>query len=575
QMWEEAIALGKELAEQYENEMFDYEQLSELLRKQAQFYENIVKVIRPKPDYFAVGYYGQGFPTFLRNKVFIYRGKEYERREDFEARLLTQFPNAEKMKTTSPPGDDLKHSSGQYIQCFTVKPKLDLPSKFHRPVSEQIMSFYRVNEVQRFEYSRPVRRGEKNPDNEFANMWIERTIYVTAYKLPGILRWFEVKSVFMVEISPLENAIETMQLTNDKINNMVQQHLNDPNLPINPLSMLLNGIVDPAVMGGFTNYEKAFFTEKYMHEHPEDHEKIEKLKDLIAWQIPFLAEGIRLHGEKVTEALRPFHERMEVCFRQLRDKVEKQYGVRAVLSSLEDRRGSRPRSMVRSFTMPSSSRPLSVASVSSISSDSTPSRPGSDGFVLEPLLPKKMHSRSQDKLDKDDLDKDKKEKKKEKRNSKHQEIFDKEFKSTDISLQQSEAVILSETISPLRPQRPKSQVMPVVCSERRFSVSPAAPASQLSPPPVAPRAKLSFTIQPNLELNGMSSSDLPDIPPPLPLKGSTADYGNLLESQDLGSPTSPPAHQRHLPPPLPSKTPPPPPPKTTRKQTSVDSGIVQ
>ncbi|XP_009693944.1 PREDICTED: dedicator of cytokinesis protein 1-like, partial [Cariama cristata] len=255
-MWEEAIALGKELAEQYENEMFDYEQLSELLRKQAQFYENIVKVIRPRPDYFAVGYYGQGFPTFIRNKVFIYRGKEYERREDFEARLLTQFPNAEKMKTTSPPGDDIKNSSGQYIQCFTVKPKLDLPSKFHRPVSEQIVSFYRVNEVQRFEYSRPVRKGEKNPDNEFANMWIERTIYVTAYKLPGILRWFEVKSVFMVEISPLENAIETMQLTNDKINNMVQQHLNDPNLPINPLSMLLNGIVDPAVMGGFTNYEK-------------------------------------------------------------------------------------------------------------------------------------------------------------------------------------------------------------------------------------------------------------------------------------------------------------------------------
>uniref|UniRef100_A0A8C3E5U3 Dedicator of cytokinesis 1 n=1 Tax=Corvus moneduloides TaxID=1196302 RepID=A0A8C3E5U3_CORMO len=330
-MWEEAIALGKELAEQYENEMFDYEQLSELLRKQAQFYENIVKVIRPKPDYFAVGYYGQGFPTFIRNKVFIYRGKEYERREDFEARLLTQFPNAEKMKTTSPPGDDIKTSSGQYIQCFTVKPKLDLPSKFHRPVSEQIVSFYRVNEVQRFEYSRPVRKGEKNPDNEFANMWIERTIYVTAYKLPGILRWFEVKSV---EISPLENAIETMQLTNDKINNMVQQHLSDPNLPINPLSMLLNGIVDPAVMGGFANYEKAFFTEKYMHEHPEDHDKIEKLKDLIAWQIPFLAEGIRIHGEKVTEALRPFHERMEACFRQLKDKVEKQYGVRAIVSSL-------------------------------------------------------------------------------------------------------------------------------------------------------------------------------------------------------------------------------------------------
>lgn len=53
-----------------------------------------------------------------------------------------------------------------------------------------------------------------------------------------------------------------------------------------------------------------------------------------ALQIPFLAEGIRIHGEKVTEALRPFHERMEACFRQLKDKVEKQYGVRAIVSAL-------------------------------------------------------------------------------------------------------------------------------------------------------------------------------------------------------------------------------------------------
>lgn len=247
-------------------------------------------------------------------------------------------------------------------------------------------------------------------------------------------------------------------------------------------------------------------------------------------------------------------------------------------SGLDDRRGSRPRSMVRSFTMPSSSRPLSVASVSSFSSDSTPSRPGSDGFALEPLLPKKMHSRSQDKLDKDDPDKEKKDKKKEKRNSKHQEIFDKEFKPADSSLQQSEAVILSETISPLRPQRPKSQVINVIGSERRFSVSPASPCSQPTPPPVTPRAKLSFSIQPNLELNGMMGMDVADVPPPLPLKGNMSDYGNLMENQDLMvSPTSPPPPppQRQQPPPLPSKTPPPPPPKTTRKQTSVDSGIVQ
>lgn len=54
---------------------------------------------------------------------------------------------------------------------------------------------------------------------------------------------------------------------------------------------------------------------------------------LIVLQIPFLAEGIRIHGEKITEALRPFHERMETCFRQLKEKVEKQYGVRTMVRS--------------------------------------------------------------------------------------------------------------------------------------------------------------------------------------------------------------------------------------------------
>lgn len=51
----------------------------------------------------------------LQNKVFIYRGKEYERREDFQMQLLSQFPNAEKMNTTSAPGDDVKNAPGQCI----------------------------------------------------------------------------------------------------------------------------------------------------------------------------------------------------------------------------------------------------------------------------------------------------------------------------------------------------------------------------------------------------------------------------------------------------------------------------
>lgn len=37
-----------------------------LQKKQADFYEKIMHAMRPQPEYFAVGYYGLGFPSFLR-----------------------------------------------------------------------------------------------------------------------------------------------------------------------------------------------------------------------------------------------------------------------------------------------------------------------------------------------------------------------------------------------------------------------------------------------------------------------------------------------------------------------------
>uniref|UniRef100_A0A7N8WKV3 Dedicator of cytokinesis 5 n=1 Tax=Mastacembelus armatus TaxID=205130 RepID=A0A7N8WKV3_9TELE len=324
-MWEKAIELGKQLAKMHESHMFDFLELSQLLKNQAEFYEKIMHAMRPQPEYFAVGYYGLGFPSFLRNKMFIYRGKEYEWLEDFSLKLLSQFPNAVRMTSTAPPGDNISNSPGQYIQCFTVKPVLTLPHRFKdKGVPEQILNYYRTNEVDQFQYSRPFRKGEKDPDNEFATMWIERTTYITAYRFPGILKWFEVKSE---EISPLANAIETMEMANEKLSNLVQQQACDQSLSINPLSMMLSGIVDPAVMGGFSNYEKAFFTDTYIQKHPEDHKRIEVLKHLIALQVPLLADGIRIHGEKATEQLKPLHNRLVTCFQDLREKVEKHYGV--------------------------------------------------------------------------------------------------------------------------------------------------------------------------------------------------------------------------------------------------------
>uniref|UniRef100_A0A8C3ET96 Dedicator of cytokinesis 2 n=1 Tax=Corvus moneduloides TaxID=1196302 RepID=A0A8C3ET96_CORMO len=464
-MWEEAISLCKELAEQYEKEVFDYELLSQNLIQQAKFYENIMKILRPKPDYFAVGYYGQGFPTFLRNKVFIYRGKEYERREDFQAHLMSQFPSAEKMNTTAVPGEDVRNSPGQYIQCFTVQPVLEEQPRFkNKAVPDQIINVFLCKNMH--------------------SMWIERTSFVTAYKLPGILRWFEVVTMSLSTISPLENAIETMSTTNEKILMMINQYQSDENLPINPLSMLLNGIVDPAVMGGFAKYEKAFFTEEYIRDHPEDEEKLNRLKDLIAWQIPFLGAGIKIHERRVSDNLRPFHDRMEECFMHLKVKVEKQYGARE-LPEFDDKRVGRPRSMLKSY------RQLSFISMCSMNSDcSTPKKPASESFDLEAVLPKQVKAESEETAPQNNPHPEVKMRKSKKRTKRSSVVFADEKTAADISISDmkclsrkyefmsdtnlSEHVVAPQKTSVLKQMSTVSRSMPTIPG-LTLSVSTVAP----------------------------------------------------------------------------------------------------
>ena len=68
--WEHAIPLCKELAHVYEKKVFDYEKLSEILRKEASLFERVISSsedgLRLDPEYFRVGFYGKSFALFLR-----------------------------------------------------------------------------------------------------------------------------------------------------------------------------------------------------------------------------------------------------------------------------------------------------------------------------------------------------------------------------------------------------------------------------------------------------------------------------------------------------------------------------
>ncbi|XP_066992689.2 dedicator of cytokinesis protein 3 [Anabrus simplex] len=318
--WEKGIPLCKELAELYERHLFDYSKLSDILRTQARFFDNILTQLRPEPEYFRVGFYGLSFPLFVRNKLFVYRGLEYERIGAFTQRLQTEFPSAQILMKNTPPDDTIINSEGQYIQICNVKPIPEENPLFPAgaDIPEKIASFYQVNDVRRFQLDRPVHKGPVDKDNEFKSLWIERTTLVTSSSLPGILRWFEVIERSVEEVAPVQYACETMESVNRELRQLINQYTAEPKRNINPFSMRLQGIIDANVMGGIAKYQTAFFSPEFVMMHPEFSEHVHRLKVLTLDQLQVLESGLVLHGQLAPSGVQPLHRRLLERFSQLK-----------------------------------------------------------------------------------------------------------------------------------------------------------------------------------------------------------------------------------------------------------------
>ena len=57
-------------------------------------------------------------------------------------------------------------------------------------------------------------------------------------------------------MNPLDIATETLTSKTREIAQITTEYAARPSANINPLSMLLKGVIDAAVMGGISNYEK-------------------------------------------------------------------------------------------------------------------------------------------------------------------------------------------------------------------------------------------------------------------------------------------------------------------------------
>ncbi|XP_069759916.1 dedicator of cytokinesis protein 4-like isoform X6 [Narcine bancroftii] len=319
--WENGIILCRELADQYES-FYDYRNLSKMRMMEAAFYDKIMDQQRLEPEFFRVGFYGKKFPFFLRNKEFVCRGHDYERLEAFQQRMLNEFPHAIAMQHANQPEETIFQADAQYLQIYAVIP---IPENHEilqkEAIPDHIKSFYRVNNIWRFRYDRPFHKGIKDKENEFKSLWVERTTLTLVQSLPGISRWFEVDRREVVEMSPLENAIEVLENKNQQLRTLITQCQSRQMQNINPLTMCLNGVIDAAVNGGLARYQEAFFVKDYILNHPEDGEKISRLRELMFEQAHILEYGLAVHDKFVPQDMRPLHKKLVDQFYVMKSRL--------------------------------------------------------------------------------------------------------------------------------------------------------------------------------------------------------------------------------------------------------------
>lgn len=321
--WEKGVPLCKELANFYETKLYDYDKLSVILNKEACFFKNILTQIRPEPEYFRVGFFGKGFPLFVRNKQFIYRGLEYERIGAFTQRLQTEFASAQLYTKNSPPDASILNSNEQYCQISTVRPLSDIVhlKNATNVVPDKISRFYEVNDVKTFQHDRPIHKGPVDKNNEFKSLWIERTKIEIFDSLPNILRWFEIKRQTVKELPPIEVACETLENTMKELEDLMNQYKLDNNKNLSPFTMRLKGTIDANVQGGIPKYQEAFLSESYLSMVELKDYNVQKLRTLIVNMMQVLDSALELHGRLAPAEVQPLHKLLVERFNEFRDNL--------------------------------------------------------------------------------------------------------------------------------------------------------------------------------------------------------------------------------------------------------------
>ncbi|PWN21805.1 hypothetical protein BCV69DRAFT_268306, partial [Microstroma glucosiphilum] len=326
--WEIAVDICREFAQQYEYVAVDYVRLSEILAYQAGLFGNIATQERTFPSYFRIAFWGSGWPELLQQKMFIYRGLDWEKLSTFAERLQQKHPAAILLKTSADVGDDVKYSEAQYLQVTAVQPEPDRnrDAFTNAEVPHCVRSYYEHNATNLFSFTRPLRPedGRRDPSlsssprkSLLAEVWVEKTFLRCEDAFPTVLRRSEVVDVHVTEISPIQHALDDVEAKTVELVGLEKRcakaSQGGAKVDTNRLAMTLNGAVDAPLNGGIPLYRRTFLDESEGIP-PQDADLAERLRRAIDQHASTLCRCLKIHARLCAPEMKPFHDALEGFF---------------------------------------------------------------------------------------------------------------------------------------------------------------------------------------------------------------------------------------------------------------------
>lgn len=162
---------------------------------------------------------------------------------------------------------------------------------------------------------------------DVASVWLEKTMLRVEDSFPTVLRRSEIAEVDVIKISPIENAIATVESKSQeldtlrikfvKLGQVMDRNAATPGgMNTNRLSMVLNSAVDAPMSGGIPTYRKVFFSTQYVSHHPEEEALLSNLREAIDRQAGIIHQCLLLHSQLCPLEMRPFHATLIRFFKQ-------------------------------------------------------------------------------------------------------------------------------------------------------------------------------------------------------------------------------------------------------------------